>query len=513
VTDSNEAAPPASKGKVVRRISYDTIRGKSVASETAAADSILAALGSDNSVRASSISDLAEAVDRRLRRDLSSPGVAIITRLLEAAYFTSLKTEEGRPVQCRIALVNPAKPDPDRPPGPNADRWKIIKLASRLPLTVSNLVKLSKAADPWSSCLAAYFGRDRGLFIWGLVDQVVHSNTYLVHEKAHAYAPPGLFQVVALGTADLSVYREHEFIARLAQDRLSRQQSDVFWSGPVAACLDGGIGPFIEAVWREVARVEKAAYVEKWVKDLRSTHSWDATIAETWIGTICRVLISIQRYRHGGALLITRSNANLGIKYRIRYPRLRAALTRLWTARLRKWMAEEEIEPFVDEGGGDWIPVGEFLDKEVAGDEEHEVQDEVTGCVRFISSLSCVDGLVLADPDLVIRGFGVEIRTRKDVEAVYLASGPKLRSRNLKRVNPNHYGTRHRSMMRFCFAHPGSLGFVVSQDGDIRVITRVRGKLIMWENPKVLDFTRSYSPESSTVPKNEWEDWQSVYNP
>jgi hypothetical protein len=278
-------------------------------------------------MRAKSISDLAQAVDQRLMRDGNSPGLGALTRLFEVVYFTSLKTEEAKPVQVRIALVDPKSPDPDRPPGPNADRWKIIRLAARLPLTVSNLVKLSKAADPWSSCLAVHYDTSREPFIWGLVDQVVHFNTYLVHEKAHAYAPPGLFQVIAFGAADLSVYKEHEFVARLAQDTLSKRQNDVFWSGPVSDCLDKGIGPYIQTVWSEVVREENTPYVKKWVEKLRRTHQWDSTIADTWIGTICRVLIGIQRYRHGGALLITRSNDDLNVKYGINYPRLRTSLT------------------------------------------------------------------------------------------------------------------------------------------------------------------------------------------
>jgi hypothetical protein len=465
-------------------------------------------------MKAKSIADLVEAVDRRLKRDGISPGREMLTRLFEVVYFTSLKTEEGRPVQARIVLVDPEDPDPDRPPGPSADRWRISRLADSIPLTVANLVKLSKAADPWSSCLAVYYDSSRRPFIWGLVDQVVHFNTYLVHEKPHAYAPPGLFQVIALGTADLHVYREHEFVARLAQDTLSKKQNDIFWSGQVSDRLDPGIQRYIEDVWRGVVRQEKAAYLRKWVKELRQSHEWDASIAETWISTICRILISIQRYRHGGALLITRSRAELDIKYRVTYPRLRTALTGIWVARLRRWMAEQEIDPFVDEGRGDWIPVGEYLDKEVAGGNEEDFQDEVTGCVRFVSSLSCVDGLVLADPNLVIRGFGVEIRTKKEIGPIYLASGPNARPGGLKKADPNHYGTRHRSMMRYCFAHPGSVGFVISQDGDIRAITRVRKKLVMWENPKVLDFIKSYRRQTPiNVPEEEIEEWQSVYDP
>jgi len=41
-------------------------------------------------------------------------------------------------------------------------------------------------------------------------------------------------------------------------------------------------------------------------------------------------------------------------------------------------------------------------------------------------------------------------------------------------------------MMRYCFAHPGTLGFVISRDGEIRAMTRVQGRLVMWENLAVL---------------------------
>jgi hypothetical protein len=37
-------------------------------------------------------------------------------------------------------------------------------------------------------------------------------------------------------------------------------------------------------------------------------------------------------------------------------------------------------------------------------------------------------------------------------------------------------------MMRYCYKHPGSVGFVVSQDGDVRALTRVGEAVIMWDN-------------------------------
>jgi hypothetical protein len=432
-----------------------------------------------------SVSDLAKVVDRRLKRDgVTSPGIRALTELLEAVYLTSLKTEEGRPLQIRIVLVDPSNPDPDSPRYLRPNRWKITKLADRLPLTVPNLIKLSKAADPWSSSLAVYCNADNQFFVWGLVDQTVHFNTQLVRESdAGGFAPPGIFQVVAAGIADLSVYREFSFVARLQQDRLFKRQNDVFFSGPVMDRLSEGVDEQITSVRQGLERP-----LQKEVKD------WSAGIADHWLSTLCRLLISIQRYRHGGAVLITSSRAELDIKYKINYARLPKAMTRLWTSRITANGARDEIGEYLDRKQ-DSIPAWFYLEESVKSGEGEDCEDEITGCVRFIASLSCVDGLVLATPDLTIRGFGVEIRTKKEVEAAYLAAGPKARENALRKIDPSHYGTRHRSMMRYCYAHPKSIGFVISQDGEIRAMTRVAGKLTMWENLQVFSFFESEKPE------------------
>lgn len=442
--------------------------------------------------RTKSIRDLARVVDRRLRRDgEATPGVTGLTRLFDAVYYTSLKTEEGKPLQVRVSFVNPDDHDPDPPPKPRPDRWKISDLATRLPLSVPNLVKLSRAADPWSSCLAVYHDRAGEFFIWGLVDQTVHFNTYLVREKEFGYAPPGLFQLVATGTADLSVYRGHDFVARLGQDTLSKHQNDVFWSGPVCNRLQEGVDNCIESVWRKLGRID---YIQEVLKEYRESDGWETHIAETWINTLCRILISIQRYRHGGALLITKSKSDLDVKYRINYPRLKTALVRLWTSRLLSSMAGDQIHYEYMDTDAEMMPVGLYLDESIANGDEEDYSDEITGCVRFISSLSCVDGLVLASPDLAIRGFGVEIRTKKDVGSAFSSPNPMANERSLRKIDPNHYGTRHRTMMRYCFTHPKSVGFVISQDGEIRAMTRVKNRLVMWENLKVLDFRENFLP-------------------
>jgi hypothetical protein len=105
---------------------------------------------------------------------------------------------------------------------------------------------------------------------------------------------------------------------------------------------------------------------------------------------------------------------------------------------------------------------------------------ELDGAIWFVSLLSRVDGLVLMNSDLEVRGFGVEITCTKKPMEVFVAED--LYAAELRKVDYNHFGTRHRSMMRYCAQVPGSLGFVISQDGDIRAMIQIEGELIIWDN-------------------------------
>jgi hypothetical protein len=210
---------------------------------------------------------------------------------------------------------------------------------------------------------------------------------------------------------------------------------------------------------------------------------WDDSLEDMWMSALCRILIGIQRYGHGGAVLLCDGRQGLNKKYTIKYHRLADALFRLAVRTIENTSYSDQIYSRYVDRDVDCLPVNLYLDEGVSENDVAEINDEVTGCVRFIASLSRVDGLIWFDSQLRLKAFGVEITVREEPSSTFLALDSE--AKKTKQLDLNHYGTRHRSMFRYCNAYPNSIGFVISQDGDVRAITRVGERVIMWENVRI----------------------------
>lgn len=222
-------------------------------------------------------------------------------------------------------------------------------------------------------------------------------------------------------------------------------------------------------------KVGKDLYVER--------GHWDDSLAHLWISTLSRILIGIQRYHHGGAILISDSATGLNPKYSLSYNRLSEALFRAGVCQIENTSYTDEIHDSYMDGGIEELPMQLWLDDTVSANDLKETNDEITGCIRFLASLARVDGLIWFDSRLCLKAFGTEITVREDPTIPVLASSPQG-SRTTK-LDLNHYGTRHRSMLRYCSANPDSVGFIVSQDGDVRAAAQHAGKTILWDNVQI----------------------------
>ena len=111
---------------------------------------------------------------------------------------------------------------------------------------------------------------------------------------------------------NISVYQNDELIGSLEQNTLVEEYHDVLWNGPIHDLLVGHLRSYLaETPLPQPA----AAQIE-------------SELLMRWINAICRMLMNIQRYRHGGGLLITTDSSldGLNVKYKICYDRLLRSL-------------------------------------------------------------------------------------------------------------------------------------------------------------------------------------------
>jgi hypothetical protein len=413
---------------------------------------------------------LAKLVAGRLRGDSAqSPPEVVLTRMLETLYFASLKTDEGRPILCTVNYVDPDEPlatgSQTRRP---ADHWTHVPFDRPLPFDVRTLMKLARAVDPAVSSLAVFRDKKNRLFIWGMVDQEPRISDYIVLNPVSTPPRPGLFQATITGVGNISVYQNDTLIGSLEQNTLVEEYHDVLWSGPVHDLLAGHLQSYLLESPGEAS--EAGLKPEELEPELRMR----------WLNSICRILMNIQRYRHGGGLLIAPQPSldGLNVKYTVRYDRLLQSLRRLVEAYLT---GRSNLALQANAEAPDVLPIPPSGETPLsAALAEHK--KEVLGAVRFIASLSCVDGFVLLDRYMVVHGFGVEVRTDNLLSDIYVARDSHADPKRMRLAELTQYGTRHRAMMRYCFDKPGTLGLVVSQDGDIRAMTRVEDMLVLWEN-------------------------------
>jgi len=419
--------------------------------------------------------DLASAVHLELlKRGSSPPAIEVLVELFDSMYFASLKTEESRPVLFHIAYVDPDKPDPNPPKTLVHDRWSCVPLHPRIPLSSGKFLKIAPASDPRTSSFAVYHDTIGGLSVWGLIDQGNRYHDYVNFDSETGPERPGLFQASVTGIGHLEAYIGYEKVAELKHNVLVRSAIDVFKSGSIRTALDIGVQSHLESL--------QAGWPDEFSSAMGDL--WQPSVVSNWLAALRRLLLRVQGIRHGGAFLLTSdlSYKGLLVKHSLAYNRLRTALQRQAVANAQQIEAGSTISAEYMDQDMDDMPVGLYLDEVVAGYDLEEIRNELGGIIWFISLLTRVDGLVLLNQNLEVQGFGVEITESDEPGLIYAAGDAYASDWLLRRVDYQHYGTRHRSMMRYCAKYPGSVGFVISQDGDVRVMTNVDEKLVIWEN-------------------------------
>lgn len=436
---------------------------------------------------------LASIIFNKLKSENNSSKISIKTLevLCETLFYTSLKTEEGQLINLNISFFDSPDFEQIRSRKDSAEHWMYVPFEKSVIFNSRYISKLAKAVDPWSSSLAVNDDMQGNLVISGLVDQAVHYQSFLNFETAQRPEQPGLFHISIIGIGSLMVVYQYQLLATLKHDILADRNVDIFNFGQINKMIIG---------FNELKQADINSYIEK--NNLVLSHPYEKRMHELWIETLSRILIRIQNYRHGGALLIPASTEAIDIKYKITYDRINSAISSLIKHEMRLESLENNI--FFDYGLDGNMPVTSYRKANTLSAKKKGIENELKGALRFTASLTCVDGTVILDRNLKVLGFGCVLNAEKKPRFVYVPKFATVKATSeVSPVKFDHFGTRHQSMFSYCWTYPGSLGFVVSQDGDIRAITRIGNRLIMWESIKVHRMTRPKSANKGIIPNYE----------
>ncbi|RZK17184.1 MAG: hypothetical protein EOO86_13200 [Pedobacter sp.] len=424
--------------------------------------------------------DLALLVHNKLRLGKSRsslPEIGILEALFDCLFYSSMCKEESDLIRVTITFIDPLNPDPSPPEFIVPERWSFVAFENPIAMTTKALAKLSKAADPSCSSLAVYYDDKGELLIWGMIDQAMHYQNFLNYESDTHSEQPGLFQVAISDIGTLHVLFDYELLATLKQNILVKRYLDVLTIGPISKILKKNA----EVLKLRIKDYLNGAYPEEVYED------WEEYLDGLWIQTFSRLLLKIQNYQHGGAILIADGHDDLDIKYKIHYERLTNAMVAHAKSAIDNFFSERAIDAHLESGRRS-INKRLYQFETLSLNAKKGTGDEISGAISFIASQSCVDGVVLFDRNMVANGFGAVLRAKRMPRRIYVSATSTASVKSLSADDPRHYGTRHRSMIAYCWNHAGALGLVISQDGEIRVFSKIEEKLIMWENIKTQQY-------------------------
>jgi hypothetical protein len=423
--------------------------------------------------------DLAHFVVRKWRRsarpgqeDAAPPRKEVLEELLSVCYQASLMREEARPISFRLLFGDPSLISPFE--GPPKHLQPLVFARPR-PCDENELRRLAPALEFARSLVGVSRDGDGQLVIWG----VIHSGTRWVHAvqggRERPEPLPDTPVVMVRGPGEISVCRGDDLVATLRRGRVAKPAVNVFSSTWLPA--------FFEDTRREVMDFHAAARPASGTRWPEIEPEFLSTLAQN---VIRRLISATRQERHGGTILFVPrglpddgagSYIDLGYAFVDEPPRCRY---RYLLEEAMKELAKTFSGPVLPEGRSEPRRVGWEAYAESRSAHLSEIDEAVFELAHLFASLSGVDGALVLDKQFQLLGFGGiisgSLEDTKYVDRSVDVEGTEIETEEVLGV-----GTRHRSVYRLISARPDVLAIVISQDGDVRFVHNLRGRVTYWD--------------------------------
>ena len=391
------------------------------------------------------------------------PAPRALHEIIETAYHASFLHEEARSLRFRLLVASPAALQACMPA---SAQLQILEFDPSRRLSDDELRRLAPAADFERTLIGVHAEGEGAPFIWGLASSGVQWLRRLQSGRHDGDEPlPDALVLHVLSPGQVLIARGSTPLVELHAGRLRESGHDVFRS-----------------VWMPRLFAPVRAEVMRGVDDALAAAA-RPTVSDDVVGAVAqhlmrRALGAIRRARHGGTLLSVPSDdvgdlvvPGVTLKYRFADHDTRRRFRHLIlsiVATLQDEAARQGIEHV------DWAFYQQREDAEL-----RRLEEAVVELAQLVASLAAVDGAVVMNRRFELLGFGGEITVADAVPQIRRAVDLEATQTTPEMVDG--VGTRHRSVYRLCHAHPGTLGFVVSQDGGITVVHARDGQVICWD--------------------------------
>ncbi|MGQ0612233.1 MAG: putative sensor domain DACNV-containing protein [Planctomycetaceae bacterium] len=380
---------------------------------------------------------------------------AALSDLIDLAYHASMRAEEGRFLTLRLFVDRAGQSSP-----------LLARFERPIPLTAHALAKLAPAVASLEHAL--HLVEERGAPSDGharasslLCDGIVSLIDIGLDPTAGSLpgTPHNLIQFpggMVLTVDGPGILRVHEGISvQYAAGRLQHAWPYVT------------IRP-VEESFRSVAASILGRLVEKFGDEVRIDFGGQEALAGLVQDSWSQILQTAIAARHGAmfAVLQDPDAADVHVRHRLATLDLRDSLFDFWASCVKAYRSAK----------------GPDMDQE-AIHAWQRAKVRARAVTRAVGNLSQVDGCVVLNAQLQVTGFGGVIGGRGAGDAACqcaLADPRTLQPQGYVTLAELGLGTRHQSAYRLCDEQAGTLAYVVSQDGGMRLFYGDGERVYLW---------------------------------
>ncbi|QJE98604.1 putative sensor domain DACNV-containing protein [Luteolibacter luteus] len=392
-----------------------------------------------------------------------APGEDQLREACNVLYSSSLLKEEGRPVRARVILAPPdAFSSAEGPP----DGTHAVRFTTSHPFTTNEIKRLSPAASFFHSVVAVWPGRDGSFRIWGVLNTGPRWMNLVAggRKPSGAEIPYPIIHVRDPGW--LLFYQGYQLLAEWRGREINGPRLDVFHS----KLLNDRFAPHRRGLVEEVLNC--------CLPSTMGLEDYSELARLISLQFIRRVINLVRTSGHGGSVVFlpegeagldaatrwidckyTAEADDAGLRYR---HLMQSIILRVGELAPEGSTAEQAWEIF----------------RSSADEQLDQLEEAFFELARFLSDLMQVDGVLVLDRKVRVIGFGGEIRVDRNVFQV--SQSLDLEATQLADWNVQGDGTRHRSVYRLCSVEPEVIGFVISQDSNVRLIVNVDDSVVFW---------------------------------